>query len=504
VSAPPLELLAITKRFGDVTALSGATLVVRAGSVHALLGENGAGKTTLVRVAFGMLRPDTGTLRVDGADRHLGSPAEAMAAGIGMVHQHFTLVPAMTVAENVALGGTGRYDARAAAARVREIGEATGLRVDPAARVGGLSVGAQERVEIVKALARGARVLILDEPTAVLAPAEAEELLRWVRAFAASGRSAVLITHKLREALAVADDVTVLRGGVTVASLPAAAASEETVARLMLGTAEGGGEGEGAGPPAGAARAELGEARRDAPDETRGRAGGPVVIRARDVSLADERGVVRVRAASCEIRAGEIVGVAGVDGSGQRELLRAFAGRLRPAAGTLEVPADVGFVPVDRHRDALVLTFALYENVALRGAHRRRGLLPRAALRVQTAALMAAHDVRAPGPDVAARALSGGNQQKLVLGRELAGAPPALVVESPTRGLDIRAAAAVHARLREARRAGAAVVVYSPDVDEVLALADRVLVVYAGTVRELAPDREAVGRAILGLGGLDT
>jgi len=518
-SSAALELTGITKRFGGVAALDGAFLVVRPGTVHALLGENGAGKTTLMRIAFGMLRPDAGVVRVGGVERAFGSPADAMAAGVGMVHQHFALVPAMTVAENVALGGTGRYDARGAAARVREIGRATGLVLDPGARVGALPVGAQQHVEVVKALAREARVLILDEPTAVLAPKEAEELLEWVRAFAAAGRSAVLITHKLREAVAVADEVTVLRRGRTVSTLHRGGMSEDAIAGAMLGDGgapEGGGavggravsaagEDGGAGAPprvndAGSGSFEhhrrIASATTAAPPPSSGRA---AVLRARGVSLADERGVLRVREASCEIRRGEIVGVAGVEGSGQRELLRALAGRLQPAAGTLELPAAVGFVPEDRHRDALVLDFSLYENVALRGAHRRRGVMPWRRLREETAAIIERHDVRAPGVTVPARALSGGNQQKLVLGRELAGAPAALVAENPSRGLDIRAAAAVHERLRAVRDAGCAVVVYSSDLEEILALADRVLVVYAGTVREVARERELVGRAMLGL-----
>jgi len=504
-AVPALELRGVTKRFGNVVALDGAELRVRRGTVHALLGENGAGKTTLMRVAFGMVRPDAGTLLVDGVVRRVGSPRAAMRAGIGMVHQHYSLVPAMTVAENVALGGTGRYDAAAAAARVREIGRATGLVLDPAARVAALPVGAQQRVEIVKALARDARLLVLDEPTAVLAPPEAAELLRWLREFVRTGRSAVLISHKLREVLAVADEITVLRRGRTAAALPAAGATEQTVADAMLG---------GGAPP------RVQDAARLAPEPHRPdarpshvtpspssdvRATGPArpaaapVIAARDLRLADERGVTRVHDATFELRGGEIVGIAAVEGAGHRELLRALAGRLRPASGTLHIPADVGFVPEDRQRDAVLLDFPLYENVALRGAGARRGLTPWRALRDATARILERHDVRGGAVGGAARALSGGNQQKLVLGRELAAHPAALVVDNPTRGLDVRAAAAVHAQLREARDAGTAVVVHSPDLDEVLALADRVLALYAGTVREVPPEREAAGRAMLGV-----
>jgi general nucleoside transport system ATP-binding protein len=501
-----LALTGIVKRFGGVRALSDASLVVAPGTVHALLGENGAGKTTLSRIAFGMLRPDAGAVRVGGQARAFDSPAQAMAAGVGMVHQHFALVPAMTVAENVSLGGAGRYDARRAAERVAEIGRATGLVLDPAAPVAELSVAVQQRVEIVKALARDARVLILDEPTAVLAPPEIEDLLRWLRAFAESGRSAVLITHKLREAIAVADAVTVLRRGRTVATLPRKAADEDAIARAMLGERVV----RRAGVPPRLHDAPAPAVGRHRPDATAVESppsrpatalptSRPTVLRARDVSVADERGTIRVRDASCEIRGGEIVGVVGVEGSGQRELLRALAGRLPAAAGTLEIPAAVGFVPEDRHRDALVLDFPLYENVALRDAGRRRGVMPWPALRRETSAVLSEHDVRPDEVTAPARALSGGNQQKLVLGRELAGRPAALVVENPTRGLDIRASAAVLARLEAARGAGTAVVVYSSDLDEVLTLADRVLVVHAGAVHEVPPDRERVGRAMLGV-----
>ena len=514
-----VELHRITKRFGATLALDDASFALRAGTVHALLGENGAGKTTLMRVAFGMVAPDHGRLLVDGAERRFGSPADAMRAGLGMVHQHFALVPAMTVAENVALGGRGRFDRAAAAARVREIGARTGLVLDPDALAGDLALGAQQRLEIVKALARDARVLVLDEPTAVLAPAEARELLGWVRAFARAGGAAVLITHKLREALAVADDVTVLRRGRTALAARAGDVTEASLARAMLG------EGmatdavaiadefadefdefaeefpEPGGPPQGQSVADRANDHHHA--------SAPVILRARDLVVRDARGVARLQGATLEVRAGEIVGVAAVEGAGQHELLRALAGRLPATSGTVERPDVVGFVPEDRHRDAAILDFTLAENVALGEAGRLRGWMDWGARRRTTAALLDAHDVRASGPDAPMRALSGGNQQKLVLARELAalaalgagdagGTARALVVENPTRGLDIRAAADVAARLRAARDAGVAVVVHAADLDEVLTLADRVVVVHDGRVHEVPKDREAVGRAMLG------
>jgi simple sugar transport system ATP-binding protein len=501
-SAPALELDRVTKRFGDAVALDGATLRVRPGTVHAVLGENGAGKSTLMRVAFGLVRPDHGTVRLGGVARRFGSSADAIAAGVGMVHQHFSLVPAMTVAENVALGGRGPFSRRRSAALVRQVGEAVGLAVDPEARVGSLGVGAQQRVEIVKTLSRDARLLILDEPTAVLAPAEAADLLAWLRRFADGGRSVVLITHKLREALAVADDVTVLRRGRTVLAVPRDESTEAALASAMLG-----------GPPQQQSAPEPGDEhhRGDAAPivspqpgarESRidaGSGAGAVVLRARDVTLADAAGVVRVRGASLEVRGGEIVGIVGVEGSGQRELLRALAGRLAPLVGTVELPPEVGLVPEDRHRDALLLDFPLDANVALRGAGRRRGRMRWPGWRRATAALLAGFDVRAAGAGVTARTLSGGNQQKLVLGRELRDDVRAVVVENPSRGLDIRATAEVHRRLRAARDAGAAVVVYSGDLDEVLQLAGRVAVLHGGRLREMALDRDVVGRAMLGV-----
>ena len=513
---PPLELERVTKRFGATVALRAASLRVRAGTVHALLGENGAGKSTLVNVAFGHVRPDEGRVLVDGRPRAIASPADAIAAGIGMVHQHFLLVPAMTVAENVALGRRGRLDLRAVAAEIRAVQEATGLRVEPEARVGALDVAGQQRVEIVKALVRGARTLVLDEPTAVLAPSEAAELLAWVRRFADAGNAAVLITHKLREALAVADDVTVLRRGATVLAAPASGLDEAALVAAMLGTGDEGRDRTRdvapGGPPrihdapeiAGERHPSIASSGRATPadakaDDVGAGAERPVVLRLDGAGFRDDDGVERLRDASLVVRAGEIVGVAAVEGAGHHELLRILAGRLRPTSGVAVVPPDVGFVPEDRHRDALVLELPLAENVLLRDAGARRGRIRWRDEAARTAAIVARHEVRAPAPDAPAAALSGGNQQKLVLGRELWGDPPALVAESPTRGLDVRAAAAVLDELRRARARGAAVVLYAGDLDELLAVADRVVVVHAGRVHEPPLEREAIGRAMVGV-----
>jgi ABC-type uncharacterized transport system ATPase subunit len=479
-----LELSHVTRRFGSLVALDDVSLLVRSGTVHALLGENGAGKTTLMRIVYGMVRPDEGTIRIGGRVVSVHSPAGAIASGIGMVHQHFTLVPTMTVAENLALGGKGRSSARQAAAAVEEISRQTGFALNPAVRVEVLPVGAQQRVEIAKALARQARLLVLDEPTAVLAPPEVVELLAWLRGFVAAGNAAVLITHKLREALAVADDITVLRHGRVVLQTSSRDATEQSLTTAMLGAAP-------PNAPASPPRHQTG--------------GRSVLFRAERLAVGE------VTNASFEIAAGEIVGVIGVEGAGQRALLRALAGRVEVTAGTLDRPAAVGFIPEDRHEDAVMLARSLTENVALRGAGARQGRMNWPALRDTTEVLLATFDVRSSGAGASLRELSGGNQQKTVLARELSdlsagedadaslAMPMAVVAENPTRGLDVRATSAVHARLREARDRGAAVVLYSSDLDEVLALADRTLVVYAGTVRELGRDREAIGRAMLGL-----
>ena len=496
---PALVMRGIVKRFGGVTALDGADLIVRAGSVHALLGENGAGKTTLMRIAFGLIKADAGSVAIAGIGRRFTSVADSIAAGVGMVHQHYTLVPAMTVAENVALGLGGRYDIRRVSDRILSIAAETGLELDPAASVSDLSVEAQQRLEIVKALARNARLLILDEPTAVLAPASAAELLRWLRAFAAGERAVVLITHKLREAVSVADDVTVLRRGRTVLAVAASGATEAKLADAMLGTATRTTDRARTKPSAndsGSARAAGSTA---VSSEGLPKASPAAVISASNVVIRDHRGVNKLSGVSFTIRAGEIVGVAGVEGQGQHELLRAVAGRIGVASGSLVAPPDVGFVPEDRQRDALVLDFPLYENVALRGAGTRRGRIGWRRVREDTRQLLAAFDVRADEEDIPASALSGGNQQKLVLGRELAAQPSALVAENPSRGLDIQATVAIHGRLLDARDGGCAVLFYASNVDEVLALADRILIVAQGTVREVAKDREIAGRAMLGL-----
>jgi general nucleoside transport system ATP-binding protein len=486
LAQPAVALVDVVKRFGAVVALDGANLSVRPGTVHALLGENGAGKTTLMRIAFGMIRPDAGRLLVHGRSVSWRSPIDAMSAGIGMVHQHFTLVPAMTVAENIELGigttGGWRFDRRAAEQRARALGQAAGLEIDPGARVAELSVSAQQRVEIIKALGRDARILILDEPTAVLAPREIAELLRWLRAYADGGGTAILITHKLREAISVADDVTVLRRGRNVFAAHRSETDEGSLTRAMIGE-ESDPSLRGTGSP-----------RSPVPSPRQ-----PVVVL--DNITATDSGRRETVRATFAVHAGEMVGVAGVEGAGQRTLLRVLAGRIQPTSGRLTRPAQaqIGFVPEDRQRDGLVLEFSLAENVVLRGAGERRGRVPWPAVRRRTTELLREHDIRASGVASPAWTLSGGNQQRLVLARELDGQPVLVVAENPTRGLDVRATVNVHDQLRAACDAGVAVVLYSSDLDEVIALATRVLAVHGGAVREVAPEKDLVGRAILGL-----
>lgn len=484
----------ISRRFGSVQALRGADFSGAAGEIHALLGENGAGKSTLMHILFGLVPADAGTVEVAGRAARFRSPAEAMAAGLGMVHQNFTQVPAMTVAENVWLGRRGlRYDREAASSLVRRVSQATGLAIDPDATAGDLPVGLRQRLEIVKALAREVRVLILDEPTAALAPGEIAELFGALRRLADSGVAVVLITHKLGEVAAIADRVTVLRRGETVVSGEEAGRRDATaLARAMIGES--------------AAQREMDEAMEEG---SRGRE----VREVRDVRERGERLALEVRnlcvgswggrkvvdGVSFGVARGEIVGIAAVEGNGQRELMRAVAG-LVPREGALTIGGSgtIGFVPEDRQGEALILEFSVAENLALGAA---------GGWWVDRARDLAAADEAIGAFDIQGlaggrvRTLSGGNQQKVVLARELSRRPALLVAENPTRGLDVRATAEVHARiLRAARQEGAGVLFHSTDLDEVLALADRVAVMVEGRWIELprTATREEVGARMLG------
>ena len=500
---PPeaLALDGITHAFGGLRALDDATCVIARGTIHALLGENGAGKTTLMRIAFGMLRPDAGTIRIDGATVTLRSSADAITRGVGMVHQHFMLVPAMTVAENVALGSPGPLDLRAVRDRIRAIGDATGVVVAPDARVRDLPISAQQRVEIVKALARDARTLILDEPTAVLTPEQADDLLRWARRFADDGGSVVLITHKLREARRHADEITVLRRGHVTRHAMAVQLDDAAIVEAITGGRLVGGDSTTRPSPTGSPSTPP-AADRSVGHTPTPRTGGDVVLELDGASVRDARGLTRLRPTTLAVRRGEILGVIGVEGAGQRDLLRLLAGRIAPTEGRVTIPDAVGFVPEDRLHDAIIPELTLTENLALADAGRTRGWMRWPSLADATGALLTADDVRAAGVDAPMRTLSGGNQQKFVLGRERRRASEALIVENPTRGLDLQATARILEGIRAAA-SDAAVVFHSTDLDEVLRVATRVVACFDGRVREVPPpadpeDRTPYGRALLG------
>jgi len=457
-----LTLTRISKSFGALLALDDVSFDVAAGEVHALLGENGAGKSTLVRIAAGTLRADSGIVRAQHAAPHR-SP-------IGFVAQHFSSIPAFTVAENIALAAGWRETGRAAERRAAEVIARLGLPLDAAAVVETLSVQLRQRLEIVKALAGDARVLLLDEPSAVLAPREVTELLQLVRDFAAKGGAVVLITHKLDEVFAAADRVTVLRRGKVTFSGAVAGETPATLSRAMIGG--------------------------DLPSvERTTRTPGDVVVRAEGLML--ERVPLEFA-----IRAGEIVGVAAVEGNGQRALLRAIAGldEIVIEGGTLQITGPVAFVPEDRTTEGIIPTLTLTENVLL-GDSAAPWWLDWPALRARTSALLESFDVRGGDAETPAASLSGGNQQKLIFARVLERAPRVLVVEDPTRGLDVQATAAIHERLRAAAAGGAAVIVHSSDLDEALELADRLFVMANGSLTELPIDtpRDVVGDAMLGV-----
>lgn len=486
----------IVRRFGPVTALDGADLEVRAGEVHGVLGENGAGKSTLLAILGGMLRADAGTLTLRGRPTTLRSPREAWANGIGLVHQHFKLVRRLTVLENLALGRRGasggwRLPLREVGERAVELMAQVGLSVDLRDVVEDLGVGDRQRVEILKALLREPTLLILDEPTAVLSPPEVEKLLALLRSLASDGRAVVLVTHKLDEALSICDHVTVLRRGRTVLSARRSEVDVEVLTRAMVGS-------------------ELPSGSRAT--SRSGKSDGEVVARLRDVRAKGPTGVEALRGVSLEIRRGEIVGVAGVEGNGQRELALVLAGRAEPASGDLEIPRGIGFIPQDRTSEGLALDFDLVENVALAvhrdGFFRSGPLLKWRAIRTRAERLRTEFAVQAADTTVRAGALSGGNQQRLVVGRELSLATDLLVAENPTRGLDVVATDFVHRQMRDVVIAGpataevaAAVVLISTDLDEVLALSDRLFVMVQGRLTEVPPDertRAGVGALMLG------
>jgi len=497
-----LELRGITKRFPGIVANDDVSFDLRPGEVHALLGENGAGKSTLMNVVYGLYRPDEGEIRINGEPVEIGSTRAAIENGVGMVHQHFMLIPVMTVAENIVLATEPvrngvLLDYAAAEKRVRELSTRFGLAVDPRATVEDITVGQQQRVEILKALYRGADILVLDEPTAVLTPQEAQELFTILRTLTEQGKSIIFISHKLNEVLEIADRITVLRRGKKVETLSAAGATEEQLARLMVGREV-------------LLRVEKGASVATDP-----------LLRVEGLHVLDDRGIEKVRNLSLQVRGGEIVGVAGVDGNGQTELIDAIAGLRRPSAGRILVgdedvtdgscreclDAGLGHIPEDRQRRGLVLDFSLAENVALHNydsppASRFGWLFPNR-LVARAGKLLQEFDVRGGGPLTLARGLSGGNQQKVVLAREIDRNPKVLIAAQPTRGLDVGAIEFVHRRLVEERDEGRGVLLVSLELDEILSLSDRILVMYEGAIAgEFAPgvSEEELGVAMTGGG----
>jgi len=513
VTTPRVRMSGIVRRFGSVTALDGADLELRDGEVHGVLGENGAGKTTLLSILAGMLEPDEGRVEIAGKPVSLRSPRDAWAHGVGMVHQHFKLVPALTVLENLSLGlrtagGGAGLPYRTVRARVAELERETGLHVALDRTVSELSVGARQRVEILKALLREPRILVMDEPTAVLTPDEAEALFELLRGLARDGCAVALVAHKLDEVMGVSDRLTVLRRGRTVRTGPRGEVGAEELVRAMVGEgrgADGGRTTDGGRPAVGGVSGQGAS-----------RAGGPrpIVAELAAVGVRGVHGTWAVRDASLEVRRGEIVGIAGVEGNGQRELALLLSGRLPPDTGRARLPSGAGFVPQDRTTEGLIGAFDLVENVALALHDRDEGgpwLMPWAEARRRAEEIRSAYGVQSRDVEVRASALSGGNQQRLVVGRELGRARNLLVAENPTRGLDIAATAFVRGEL--SRRVGGSsgadepgverpgIVLISSDLDEVLALADRVFVMVRGRlvpVPESRLSREGIGAMMLG------
>jgi ABC-type uncharacterized transport systems, ATPase components len=473
---PAVELRGITKRFPGVVANHDICLTVQPGRIHAIVGENGAGKSTLMKILYGMLQPDEGQIFVDGSPVRFHSPQQAIRAGIGMVHQHFMLADNFTVAENVVLGAEKIAGIGAAAhQRIAEISRRYGLGVDPGRLMADLGVGDRQRVEILKVLYRGARIIILDEPTAVLVPQEVEELFTNLRGLTREGLTVLFISHKLDEVLAVADEITVIRRGTTVATVTPDSVTTRDLATLMVGS-------------------EL-----PSPEARESTVTDVPMLTVDGLTVTDSSGRHLIEDISFTIHKGEVLGIAGVEGNGQAELVEAIMG-IRPATGTIVLDgqsiagwgtrrrreAGIGYIPEDRHRQGLLLDAPLWENRMLghqtEPPNTRGALLDIRGARRDTERLVAEYDVRTPSIDVPAGALSGGNQQKLIVGREMSHSPKLLVAAHPTRGVDVGAQASIWESIRAARRAGMAVLLISADLDELIGLSDTLRVMYRGRI----------------------
>ena len=476
-----IEMREITKVFGEFVANDKINLELRKGEIHALLGENGAGKSTLMNMLAGLLEPTSGEIVVNGQVVKLDSPSKAASLGIGMVHQHFMLVEAFTVAENIILGSeltkNGVLDIARATREINELSDRYGLAVDPTAKVADISVGAQQRVEILKTLYRGADILIFDEPTAVLTPSEIDELMAIMKNLVKEGKSIILITHKLDEIRAVSDRVTVIRRGKSIETVEIAGATNADLAEMMVGRSV-------------SFKTEKQEAQ---PKE--------VILSIKDLVVNENRGVPAVKNLSLDVRAGEIVGIAGIDGNGQSELVQAITGLRKIESGSVELKGQsivglhprqitemsVGHVPEDRHRDGLVLEMMISENIALQTYYKeplsKKGILNYTNIIRYAKQLMQEFDVRAASEIVPASALSGGNQQKAIIAREVDRNPDLLIVSQPTRGLDVGAIEYIHKRLIQERDNGKAVLVVSFELDEILNVSDRIAVIHDGKIQ---------------------
>ena len=496
-----LKVQSVSKSFPGVKALQEVSLSLRGGEVQALLGENGAGKSTLMKILYGLYEADQGEVLLNGEPLQIHEPTDAINHGIGMIHQHFMLVPTLTVAENVALGLKSskgvRTDLDVVSTRIQELSEIYGLKVDPGAHIWQMAVGEQQRVEIIKALYRDARLLILDEPTAVLTPQEVDQLFVTLRQLRDDGRGLIFISHKLHEVLALSTRITVLRHGRVTGSVPVEGATRESLAQMMVGRAV-----------------------KLAPDKT---AAQPtdVKLEVQDLRVLQDRGEEGVRGLSLQVRAGEIMGVAGVSGNGQMLLAEAIAGLRTPTAGSIKIagtdvtgmkPNDVraaglAYVPEKRMKDGAISEFTVSENILLidhnKSEYLNHGLFDFAAIRKHSQQLVDEYTVKTPTLETPAKNLSGGNIQKMIIARELSGTPEVLVAAQPTRGVDIGAAEYIHRRLIEQRDRNTAILMISEDLDEVFGVSDRIAVMYEGEVMGIVDPktatREQVGLMMAGV-----
>jgi simple sugar transport system ATP-binding protein len=493
--APILELEGITKRFPGVLANDRISLSLEVGEIHGLLGENGAGKTTLMNVLYGLYHPDEGEIRLGGKSLQIKSSRDAILAGIGMVHQHFMLVQVFTVTENVMLGDEstklgGILDRESTAKRIREISSTYGLEIDPDARVGTLPVGVQQRVEIIKLLYRKANILIFDEPTAVLTPQEADQLFRIMRSLAESGKAIIFITHKLREVMDVADRITVIRQGRVVGTTTPREANMSKLASMMVG-------------------------REVLLEVTKPKAApGELTLRVEDLKVLSDRNTVAVNGVSFDLSGGEILGVAGVQGNGQTELVEALTGLRHPVEGRIELlgvdvtrgtPRQItelgtAHIPEDRQRDGLVLSYPLTDNLVLNTYYiapfAERAVLQQTAIFEHGRDLVQAFDIRTPSPLAEVGTLSGGNQQKVIVARELSRPIKLLVAAQPTRGLDVGSIEYIHGRILEKRGEGVAVLLVSTELDEIMQLSDRIAVMFRGRIMDIVPSEDAAKEKI--------